>query len=33
VILKGVPKEEAKSGIPMIPKGGGSMSDEDVKMS
>ena len=30
-ILKGVTKEEAKSGIPMPPKGGSSISDEDVK--
>jgi mono/diheme cytochrome c family protein len=30
-ILKGVPKEEAKSGIPMPPKGGSSISDDDVK--
>jgi cytochrome c oxidase cbb3-type subunit 3 len=30
-IMKGVPKEEAKSGIPMPPKGGSSISDEDVK--
>jgi mono/diheme cytochrome c family protein len=30
-ILKGVPKEESKSGIPMPPKGGSSISDEDVK--
>lgn len=30
-ILKGVPKEEAKSGIPMPPKGGSTISDGDVK--
>ena len=27
----GVPKEESKSGIPMPPKGGSSISDDDVK--
>jgi mono/diheme cytochrome c family protein len=26
-----VPKEKAKSGIPMPPKGGATISDEDVK--
>jgi mono/diheme cytochrome c family protein len=26
-----VPKEESKSGIVMLPKGGGTLSDEDVK--
>jgi cbb3-type cytochrome c oxidase subunit III len=30
-IIHGVPKEESKSGIPMPPKGGSTMSDEDVK--
>ena len=30
-IAHGVTKEEAKSGIPMPPKGGGTISDEDVK--
>jgi len=30
-IMKGVPKEEAKSGVPMPPKGGSSISDDDVK--
>jgi mono/diheme cytochrome c family protein len=30
-IFSGVPKEKAKSGIPMPPKGGGTLSDEDVK--
>lgn len=30
-ILHGVPKEESKSGIPMPPKGGSTISDEDVK--
>jgi mono/diheme cytochrome c family protein len=30
-IISGVPKEKAKSGIPMPPKGGGTLSDEDVK--
>ncbi|MEA2725271.1 MAG: cytochrome c oxidase cbb3-type subunit [Gemmatimonadales bacterium] len=30
-ILHGVPKEESKSGIPMPPKGGATISDEDVK--
>ena len=30
-ILKGVSKEESKSGIPMPAKGGSSLSDEDVK--
>jgi mono/diheme cytochrome c family protein len=30
-INHGVPKEEAKSGIPMPPKGGSTISDEDVK--
>lgn len=30
-IIHGVPKEVAKSGIPMPPKGGATLSDEDVK--
>jgi mono/diheme cytochrome c family protein len=30
-INQGVPKEKAKSGIPMPPKGGATISDEDVK--
>jgi mono/diheme cytochrome c family protein len=30
-VTKGVPKEESKSGIPMPPKGGGTISDDDVK--
>jgi cytochrome c oxidase cbb3-type subunit 3 len=30
-ISSGVPKEKAKSGIPMPAKGGGTISDEDVK--
>jgi mono/diheme cytochrome c family protein len=30
-INHGVSKEEAKSGIPMPPKGGSTISDEDVK--
>jgi mono/diheme cytochrome c family protein len=30
-INHGVPKEESKSGIPMPPKGGATISDEDVK--
>lgn len=30
-IVQGVPKEEAKSGIAMPPKGGGTLSDDDVK--
>jgi len=30
-INHGVTKEESKSGIPMPPKGGGTLSDEDVK--
>jgi mono/diheme cytochrome c family protein len=31
LINKGIPKEEAKSGIPMPPKGGATLSDDDVK--
>jgi mono/diheme cytochrome c family protein len=30
-IMKGVPKEESKKGIAMPPKGGSSISDDDVK--
>ena len=30
-VTSGVPKEESKSGIPMPPKGGGSISEDDVK--
>jgi mono/diheme cytochrome c family protein len=30
-VTNGVPKEESKSGIPMPPKGGGSISEDDVK--
>lgn len=30
-ISHGVPKEESKSGIPMPPRGGSTISDEDVK--
>jgi mono/diheme cytochrome c family protein len=30
-IADGVPKEQSKSGIPMPPKGGSTISDEDVK--
>jgi len=30
-IIKGVPKEESKSGIVMPPKGGADLSDDDVK--
>ena len=30
-VTSGIPKEKAKSGIPMPPKGGGTISDEDVK--
>jgi|ERR671921_762635 mono/diheme cytochrome c family protein len=30
-VTKGVPKEESKSGIVMPPRGGGTISDEDVK--
>lgn len=30
-VTHGVPKEDSKSGIPMPPKGGGSISDDDVK--
>jgi len=30
-IVKGVPKEESKSGVPMPPKGGSSITDEEVR--
>lgn len=30
-VIHGVPKEESKSGIAMPPKGGGTLSDDDVK--
>jgi mono/diheme cytochrome c family protein len=30
-VTNGVPKEESKTGIPMPPKGGGNISDDDVK--
>ena len=30
-VKDGVPKEKSKSGIPMPPKGGSTISDEDVK--
>jgi cytochrome c oxidase cbb3-type subunit 3 len=30
-IHTGVPKEQSKSGIPMPPKGGSTISDEDIK--
>jgi mono/diheme cytochrome c family protein len=30
-VNRGVPKEESKTGIPMPPKGGGAISDDDVK--
>ena len=30
-ITNGVPKEKAKSGIPMPPKGGGTIGDEDIR--
>lgn len=30
-VTAGVPKEKSKSGIPMPPKGGGTISDDDVK--
>jgi mono/diheme cytochrome c family protein len=31
LVTSGVPKEKSKSGIPMPPKGGATLSDEDVK--
>lgn len=30
-VIAGVPKEKAKAGVPMPPKGGSTISDEDVK--
>jgi mono/diheme cytochrome c family protein len=30
-VIHGVPKEESKSGIPMPPRGGSTISDDDVK--
>ncbi len=30
-IIKGVPKEESKSGVPMPAKGGSSITDDDVR--
>ncbi len=30
-VTKGVPKEESKSGVPMPPKGGSSISEDEVK--
>ena len=30
-VTSGVPKEKSKSGIPMPPKGGGTLSDEDIR--
>ncbi|MEP6574199.1 MAG: c-type cytochrome [Gemmatimonadota bacterium] len=30
-VMKGVPKEESKSGVVMPPRGGSSISDDDVK--
>ena len=30
-VAKGIPKEQSKSGIPMPPKGGSKISDDDVK--
>jgi mono/diheme cytochrome c family protein len=30
-VAKGIPKEQSKSGIPMPPKGGSTISDDDVK--
>ena len=30
-VTNGVPKEKAKSGIPMPPKGGGTLSDQDIQ--
>jgi mono/diheme cytochrome c family protein len=30
-VIHGVPKEESKSGIPMPPRGGGTISDDEVK--
>jgi mono/diheme cytochrome c family protein len=30
-VIKGVPKEQSKSGIPMPPKGGSSIGEEEIK--
>ena len=30
-VTSGVPKEKSKSGIPMPPKGGGTLSEEDIR--
>ena len=30
-VAKGIPKEQSKSGIPMPPRGGSTISDDDVK--
>jgi mono/diheme cytochrome c family protein len=30
-VTKGIPKEQSKSGIPMPPKGGSTISDADIK--
>jgi mono/diheme cytochrome c family protein len=30
-VTQGVPKEKSKSGIPMPPKGGGTLSEDDIK--
>ncbi|HET6837035.1 MAG TPA: c-type cytochrome [Gemmatimonadales bacterium] len=30
-VTNGVPKEKAKNGIPMPPKGGGTLSEEDIR--
>jgi cytochrome c oxidase cbb3-type subunit III len=30
-VTKGIPKEESKSGVPMPPKGGSTITDEQVK--
>jgi mono/diheme cytochrome c family protein len=30
-VAKGIPKEQSKSGIPMPPKGGSTISEDDVK--
>ena len=31
LILRGVPGEESKSGVPMVPKGGSQLTDEQVR--
>ena len=31
LVTKGIPNEQSKSGIPMPPKGGSTISDDDVK--